>query len=146
MEKELIFPISIIILMIVCIGVTVSVDLFNHENEIMVDSFYFPIPEGYIEGTINNLGSINYTNGNNSIFISEDDNLNVEDKINSYKSHNPNITVEKYVVNDIPIKLVNTNNANITHYFFVKDNRGYDVYTWDGNDDLKDVVDNFVSN
>ena len=151
MEKELLFPISIIILMILCIGVTSSIDFFNHDQETTMEThMYFPIPEGYTEGAMNNLGSFNYTNGNSSIFITQDDNLTVKDKVNKYTDYleinNQKATVENYVVNDITIyKLINTNNTNIIHYWFVKDNKCYDVYTWDGNADIDTVVNNFVN-
>ena len=41
--------------------------------------------------------------------------------------------------------MVSNNNTNVTHYWFVKDNQSYDVYTWDGNKDIGSIVNKFVS-
>lgn len=151
MEKELIFPISIIVLMLLCIGITVSVDFFNHENEVMLETFYFPIPEGYTEGKMNEFGAMNYTDGNTSIFLLQYDDLDVESKINNYtdilERSNKEFALDNYTVNgNVIYKLVNNNNTNIIHYWFVKNNNSYDIYTWDGNKDIETVVNNFVSN
>ena len=150
MKREFLFPILIIILMLFCIMITSSVDFFDSDQGTSLESIYFPLPEGYSEGAISDSSSLNYTNGNSSIIISQDDNLNIENKVNNYKNYLENnyqdANIENYVVNNVSIyKIVNNNYTSIAHYWFVKDNKSYEIYTQDGNNDIETIINNFVS-
>lgn len=119
------------------------------DSKIKVGDTDFKLPDGYHEGKMNKFGAVNITNGTNSIFLFEQDDANIQKYINNYKKEiqkqNQSMTIKNFTIDNIVIyKTNNNNNPNTIHYWFVKNNKTYDVYTWDGNKDMDSIVINLI--
>lgn len=127
-----------------------SVFSLESNSTLNLTNMGFEIPDGYYEGSLNNLGAINITNGSSSIFILEYDDANAMKYVNHYKNEIINnkhqkmdlltFTIDDVIVYEADIK----NNPLKIHYWFVKDNKTYDVYTWDGNKDIYNFIEKMI--
>lgn len=145
MSKKLWVILAIVIILIVGIC---AYGFFNQTMK--VGSATFDMPNGYHKGTPNYLGSVNITKENHTIFFTEYTDSNVMKYINDYKKlifddRNQTVEISNYTIGDNLIyKGVIKENPLVVHSWFVKDNNTYDIYTWDGNKDLDNVVINCV--
>jgi len=118
-------------------------------STVKVGSTEFSLPEGYYKGALNEFGAVNITNGNSSIFIYEYEGNDTLKYISHYTTSpsqkNLNISIVNYTVGDVVVyKTDNKDSPYKIHNWFIKNNKTYDVYTWDGNKDLDSVVTNII--
>lgn len=149
MKKKIIIVLLIIILLVCGIFLYYNYNLFNN-NIVHVGDTNFNLPPDYYEGTTNEYGSINITNGSSTIFISEFNDTNVTKHLLEYtnftKDQNKTITTKKYAIDDIVFYKTNSNNFSTVHYFFVKNNHTYDIYSWDNIKNMDSIVINLIKN
>ena len=138
----------IIIVLIILIGVA-NFTLLNNEKTVKVGDTTFSIPSGYNVGTSNNLGDTNITNGENSIFIKEHSTTDLHGYLTEYekyvKSLNDTVKVTCSTVDNVNVYKVEKNNdSQVIHYFFVKNGRTYEIYVWDNNPNLDNLVPELI--
>lgn len=142
-------------LIIVLIGILIATGIVflntyaQPEGTIKVGDVYFGIPEGYHEGTLNQLGDVNLTNGTNSIFIKKHDSGDLYKKIKEYeeykKTENTTVTVSNFKINDeLVYKTVSDHDANVNHYWFLKNNKVYSIYSLQKNEDIDKIATNMI--
>lgn len=142
MSKKFLIIFAIIILVV---GFSAYVGLFN--STFKVGDTTFNMPKGYHEGKSNYLGAVNITDGNTTVFFEEKD-VNVIQDINKYKKmiwddRNQTVLVSNYTIDgNLFYKSTIKENPGVMHCWFVKNNKTYDIYTWDGNNDLDMIVIN----
>lgn len=142
----------IIFLVIILFGMLGScvyadfIDFVDFDSTFKVGNTEFVIPEGYSEGNFNEFGATNITNGTNSIFILENNDTNVMEYVHDYENYinntrNQSMNILTFTIDDMLVyKTDNVDNPNIIHYWFVKNNKTYDIYTWDGNEKIDSIV------
>ena len=137
---------GIILILLVAFFVFNAFFVTNDSNTLAhTNDSNFKLPDGYSEGKINELGAKNYTKENESIFISESNGERAEAYALEYQNNineNGSIIVKNYTINNIRVFTIENNNT--IHYWFVKDNKTYDIYTWDGNNDIELFVNNTI--
>lgn len=148
MQRRFKVVVLIIIIVVIVIGIGIF-DFFN-QNTVKVGESTFNIPEGYREGNLNEVGAVNLTNGYSSIFLSEYNTTDVESYVEGYvknlEDQNISVDVVNYTVDDVMVyKSDNKNDSGNIHYWFVKNNKMYTVYTWDGSKEIESVVENFIN-
>lgn len=146
MKKKIIL--IIIIILIILIGVA-NFTLLNNEKTVKVGDATFSIPSGYKVGTPNNLGDTNITNGVNSIFIKEHSTTDLHRYLVEYenyiKSLNDTVKVTCSTVDNGNVYKVEKNNdSKVIHYFFVKNGRTYEIYVWENNPNLDNLVQELI--
>ena len=148
MKKKFII-IALIIIVLLILGCFIYLDFFNQSNVIKVGNSNFTIPDGYHKGEVNEFGALSITNGSNSIYLSENNGTDVQGYINIYgnilKEKNESINVTSLNIDNFEIfKVTSVNNTNNVHYFFINNNKTYDIYTWGSNDKLDRVIINLI--
>lgn len=146
MNKKYVLMILIIVILILIIGFLIySPNFINQSKTINVGNSNFTMPEGYHMGEKNKFGAVSITNGSNSIFLLENEGTDVQGYIHSYekilmgKNETMNVTI--FNIDNMEIyKAISLNNTNNIHYFFIKNNKTYDIYTWDGNSNMDSTV------
>ena len=103
------------------------------------------MPEGYHIGEKNTFGAISITNESNTIFLLENNGTNVQGYIDIYRKilidKNESINITCFNIDNMEIyKIISLNNTQNIHYYFIKNNKTYDVYTWDGNPKMDSTV------
>lgn len=143
MNKKVIIAAILIILVAIFVFSALPVTKNSNVQSNASDS-NFKIPNGYSEGKTNDLGAKNYTKDNKSIFIGESYGKRAEAYALDYqnKSDNESLIIKNYTLNNIRVYTIENNNT--IHYWFVKDNKTYDIYTWDGNKDIELFVNNTI--
>lgn len=148
MNKKIILIIISIIIIILLGGIIAHKQLFD-TNTINIGHSEFKIPKGYHEGVKNQLDATNITNGTNTIFIYEYDDNDIIRHVNTYNNSEANQNRENNITNltidNLIIYKTDNINSNKTHYWFVKNNKTYDVYTWEKNNDMDSIVINLIS-
>ncbi len=142
-------------LLIILIIVILFLSGFYAYNElsnstIKIGDTTFNIPEGYHESTPNHLGAVNITNGNTSIFLSVYNDTNILKHANDYKKllekDNQTAIISNYTIGGAQIyKSTIIDLPNCVHYWFIKNNKTYDFYTWDGNKDVERIIIEFIN-
>lgn len=151
MKKKYVGLILIICILIIIIGfMFYSSNIVDNNSKINVGKAYFSIPKGYHVGSLNSMGDVNLSNGNNSIFLKEypDDKIikYMDTYIKDRKGKNESISLANCTVNNTLI-YKSTNNVNgAVHYWFVNDNKTYSIYTLNKNDVDDDMVYRMISN
>lgn len=146
MYKKLLAILAIVLILIV--GFCAYEGLSNQHFK--VGSATFDMPKGYHEGTPNYLGSVNITKANHTIFFTEYNDSNVTKHINDYKKlilkdRNQTVVISNYTIGgNLIYKGVVKENPTVMHSWFVKNNKTYDIYTWDGDDNLDNIVINCI--
>lgn len=142
------------IVLLVCI-VIIGIGIFEYGNEftnkyVQVGSTSFKLPNGYYEGIPNEFGSINITDGEHSIFLMEYNDSDVMEHIYDYqqfiKNKNQSMKIMNYTIENISMyKSYNINNSYNVHYWFVKNNKTYNVYKWDENPKMDGIVFDLIN-
>ncbi|WP_296893654.1 hypothetical protein [uncultured Methanobrevibacter sp.] len=145
MKFKYLIIILVVILLLSVISFIVFPQISNNENTVNINGTTFHLPEGYYEGSTNYLGNVNITNGINSIFISEYNDINIANHIKDYKEfikkQNQTVIIKEIKNNNLTIyKAENQNSSEIVHYFLVKNSKTYDIYTWDGNKNTDKLI------
>ena len=108
----------------------------------------FNMPKGYHEGIMNNLGAVNITNGKNTVFLYEYGDDDVMSHIKEYKDLDSNknrpIEIVNITFDGIKIYKTDMDGSKKTHYWFVKNDKTYDVYTWENNFDMDGIVRDLI--
>ena len=139
MNKKLI--VLIVILIMLGIGFVIA----NQSNQVNVDGVNFQVPDSY--KAIDRKTSVNLTNGSDSIIIlkntSNDINNTVKQYIKSKEKQNSTVKSSKLNVDDVDVYEVNVNKT-ITHYWFEKNNKVFEIYTWSTNPNTILVVNDLI--
>ncbi|WP_405309200.1 hypothetical protein [Methanobrevibacter sp.] len=145
MKKIIIILCAIIIVLVAFIGVNTFTSTSN-ANSIMVGNTSFIVPEGYI--SINNNGSTNITNGNNSIglvcYADNDVNKHVKDYEDSKKLANESVSVSEFEVKNIKVYKSDLGDSKTFHYWFLNNGEVYELHTWDGDSNTDQVIHKLV--
>ena len=149
-NKKIIISIFILIILII-FGFTYFSNISNQNNTIEVGTTKFILPNGYKYVGISDLNAVAIDNGSNTIYLSEINDSNVTKYVNDYekiiKEKNQTMIIQNITHNNIIYyKSVNFNSPNTTHYWFVKNNKTYSVFAYDGNTALEEIVFNFYDN
>lgn len=150
MNKIVKIAIIVILLLFLIGGFTYFTD-FNQNKTIEIGKTTFSIPENYYKGNNNNLGAINLTNGTNSLFILEHETTDLHGYLVNYtdyvqKDLNQSVKVTCSTVENSQnvYKVEKSNDTQIIHYFFVRNGKTYEIYTWDGNSQTDMIVENMI--
>ena len=139
MNKKLI--VIILILIMLGIGFVIA----NQSNHVNVDGVNFQVPDSY--KVIDRKTSVNLTNGGDSIIIlkntTTDINNTVKQYIKSKEMQNFTVKSSKFKLNDVDVYEVNVNKT-ITHYWFEKNNKVFEIYTWSTNPNTILVVNDLI--
>lgn len=140
----------IIILILLVIGLIACASIIGQEKTFVVGSTEFIMPPGYNEGDINRFGATTISNGTNTIFLLEQNGTDVNKYIDEYKEFikgkNESMVIKNYVIDNIKIyKTDNKDNPNTVHYWFVKNNKTYDIYKWDRNENMDSTVISLIN-
>lgn len=142
--------IIVIFILILTVGfLTLSDNNITQKKTVKVGDADFTLPNGYYRGNLNEDGSENITNGKNSIFLSSYKNNNISKYIWSYRDYklkeNKTSTVTNFTVDNTTIfKLTVTNEPWNIHYWFVKGEKVYSIYCWDGNANMDNLVTDLI--
>lgn len=122
---------------------------YTNTNTFHVGETQFILPDGYHEGHLNEVGDINITNGNNSIFFVEYNDTDIDKYIQGYSQYksenNRSILITNFTIdNTIVYKATNKEDMNIARYFFTNNNKTYSIYNWDSNTELDNIVSNLI--
>lgn len=143
--------ILLIIIILAVIGFLAYTTYTGSEQTVTVGSAKFALPQGYHEGSMNPFGATNITNGTNSIFISEYEGNNVSKHIQKYKTdlnknNNDSFnTTELKIDNKNIYKTTNIKNKATVHYWYVNNDKTYDIYKWDGNNNMDSIVIDLIN-
>ena len=132
MDKKWLLISLIFCILIIAIGFFV----LNSNNVVQVGSTSFKLPDGYVEGTPNQFGAVNLTDGKYSIFVVEHNGTDVKKYINEYnkdfvKTKNRTIDVLTLNIEGLDMyKSSNVDNPNNVHYWVVKNGKTFEFYKW----------------
>lgn len=142
MDKKWIAIIGIIILLTV--GLITFFSFSNQENEVKVGNATFQVPDGYEIGKIGEDGVTNLTNGTNEIYIKEYNGKNIQKHVNAYvdklEKNNKTVMISNFTVGKTIVYKSNLNTPTNVHYWFVKNNNTYTIYSWDKNPEIDSIT------
>lgn len=139
----------ILIILVILGGFIVYNHLFTY-NTAKVGSTELTLPHGYYEDGLNKFGAVQATDGKNHIFLLEfndaDAKKHAKEYIKSQKGTNDTVTLSQFVIDGKTIyKSTSVKRPQTSHYWFEKDNKTYEVYKWDKNPKMDELV-MFLSN
>ena len=137
MKKKMLIVAVIIIILIMIIGVMMyknHTQEDNKNNQIILNSVNFTMPAGFYEGTPNEAGDMNITDGNATIFIAKYGGTNITKFVKEYQNatikNNHHVLINNFTLNNTLVyKAINTD-SHAKHYWFIKDNNVYSIYIW----------------
>ena len=140
----------LLIILIIVVGLFAYFSLF-YRDSITVGTTEFTLPAGYHEDGFNQFGAVAATNGENSIFLLEyndtDENKHIQDYLDYKNGSKESVSISKFNVNNKTIyKTNNIENPTNVHYWFVKGNKSYEVYNWDNNPHMDNIVMDLFNN
>lgn len=141
----------LLIAFIMCLGVSAFIfSGFSLSDNCNVGDAFFEMPKNYQldSNSINHTDdyvSLNITNGNNIISIVEYKDNKIDDYIQNYQNRKSieNHSVETSTLklgNDVVKKSVDTVDSNNVHYWVIKYNKVYEIYTWTADSNFDNVV------
>ncbi len=140
---------KIIAIIVILIAILVAGFFFYTQNTVKVGNSYFVIPEGYHvidEGDYINLTS----DSSHMCFVKEVADENVNNSIDKYTSNkqikeNDTLKFSNFSSGDIEvIKSISNKNPKTFHYWFVKDGKTYEAFTWSGNHNSDSLLINLI--
>lgn len=148
MNKKIIFGIIIVILAII-MGLLIFNGQLNNDNNMKVGDTNFILPDGYSVSEVIKSGDANITNGTNSLGIIENNGSNIQKYIDKYveknKDRNYTTKINNFNIGGIEVyKSEIVENNETFHYWFVNNDKVYEIFTWDGNNQTDDVVFDLV--
>lgn len=142
MVKKWIIIICVMILLVV--GFIAFYSYTNHENEVKIGESIFQIPDGYHIGNSTKDGAVNLTNGTNNIYINKYDDKNVKEYVNAYidkaEEYNHTAKISNFTVGKTLVYKSNINKSSNVHYWFVKNNKTYTIYSLDKNPEIDSIT------
>ena len=143
MNKKII-AIIVIIIAILILGFT-----FYTQNTVKIGKAYFTVPDGY--QVVDEGNYVNLTSGKNYMcLVKEAADENVEKSIDKYtknkKNTNDTLSFSKFSSGDVSItKSVSKKDPKVFHYWFVKDGKTYEAFTWSGNSNSDNFLTTLIS-
>ena len=118
---------------------------FTSSQQITVGNTKFILPEGYHHSNPNDFGAESITNNIHTTFLTEYNGTNITKYVEDYqkfiKTQNQTMNVENFTIDNITLyKTVNIDNPHTIHYFFVANGNTFDVYTWDGDNNIGSIA------
>ena len=149
LSKKLKLLVVLLILIIIFGGFIIYSTFFNQET-VKVGTTEFVLPSGYHEGDLNDFGAVSVSNGTNTVYLLEYNGSDEVKYVNKYldfkKGSNESISISQF--NSGNTTIYKTNNVNDTknvHYWFAKGNKSYEIYTWDVNPEMDNIVMHFYN-
>lgn len=120
------------------------------DNTVAVGDVNFKLPDGYHEGKLNKLGDVNLTNGSHSIFITKGNGNDLYKEVQKYekykKTENTTVTISSYKLGDkVVFKAVSDHDRNVVHYWFLKNNKVYSIYSLQENKNIDNLVADLIN-
>lgn len=145
MNKKIIYILIIILILLVSF-----IGVFTYfQNTIKVGEAYFTLPEGY--ECVANGAYTNITNDKNEyIILSYNDTNDVKKVVNDYikynNNHNLSISLSNSNIGEYTVyKSTMENNTGIVHYWFVYNNKVYQIYTHSANSNVEKIICDLIS-
>ena len=147
MDKKWILIICIIILVV--IGFITYYNSTNHETKVKLGDITFQVPDGYTIGNSGKDEIINLTNGTNEIYIQKYDGKNVKKYVDKYidkvEKSNKSVKISNFTVGKTLVYKSNLDNSTTNvHFWFVKNNNTYTIYSWDKNPKIDSIVTKLI--
>lgn len=138
----------ICVILIIIIGFLAYTN-FANQNNLKLNKTTFHLPEGFHENGLTTTGDVNVTNGYESIYFHEYNNSDVKNCVNSYiherKESNFTPILTNFTAGNTTVyKTTIANQTHSIHYWFVKNDNVYSVYTWDGNKKTDKLVTDLI--
>lgn len=135
----------LIIIVILIIGVITFSEFGKQNTVVQIGNGEFTLPDGYMKGEINEFGALTLTNGTNSIYIVEKNDSDIPKYLKEYgefiKDKNETMTFINLTIDNVDVyKTDNVDNPTTVHYWFNKNNKTYEIYSWDGNNKMDTLV------
>lgn len=148
-EKRIVFG---IILLIIILGVLAFIfNGFSFSNSCNVGEAFFDLPSNYqLDSTAiqhkEGYVVVNITNGKNIISIIEYEDGDLEEVFQNYsnKRNNENYSLEVSnltIDNNLVIKSVKYTDYKNVHYWFAKNGRVYEIFSWDTDENFEKNVE-----
>lgn len=152
-KKYILFGVILVLLILAVTFIFSNNVLIN--DKFNVGSVFLDLPNGYhldsssIRHT-NEYSTVNITNGKNVISIYEynDDDLSrhIYDYANVKRRENHTLSYSNITINNIDVqKSIDNNNTRIVHYWFLYENKVYDICTWTSDSDFEDNVNLMIN-
>ncbi|MEE0942207.1 MAG: hypothetical protein UIB63_03730 [Methanobrevibacter sp.] len=114
-------------------------------KEVDVGETRFMVPSEYQVQNISNT-LVKLTSGGTVYFINEKNSSDIKIFVNKYVNHknkteNKSVEISHLAYNDSDIyKSVVSDNSSVIHYWFVKNGKGYEIYTGTANSNSDELV------
>lgn len=137
-----------IIIILIILGLIIGGGYLFFQKNIKVGDAYFSLPDGY--ECIANGKYANITNDNESYIIIQNYDTNdidnvTKDYVNYNKEHNITINITKVKAGDYTVyKSAMKSNPDIVHYWYVYNNKVYEIYTRSANSQIDDIINNMI--
>ena len=146
MDNKWFIIVCIIILLVV--GFIAFNTFTNHETEVKIGDSTFQIPEGYHIEKSKKDDVTNLTNGTNNIYIQKYDDKKVKKHIDSYinktKQSNKTVKISNFTVGKTLVYKANIDRSSAVHFWFVKDNTTYAIYSLDKNPEIDSITTKLI--
>lgn len=146
MDKKWIVIICVIILLVA--GIVMYFNFSNHETKVKIGDNTFQIPEGYQISNSDKGNTVNLTNGTNNIYIQKYDDKKVKKHIDSYvnqsEKNNRSVKISNFTVGKTLVYKSNVNTSGTVHYWFVKNNNAYTIYSFDKNPEIDSITTKLI--
>ena len=146
MDKKWIAVLCIIILL--AVGLIAFYSFTNQESEVKVGHATFQVPKGYHVADSNDKNVTNLTNGTKDIYIREYNDKNVKKHINSYinssEKNNHSVKISNFTVGKTLVYKSNLNASSTVHYWFIKNNKTYTIYSWGKNPEIDSIATKLI--
>ena len=145
MDKRIL--ICLIAIVVIAVGL---VAFFNASPKDTVDvgDLSFKLPEGYHETTRSENGFWTISDGDDAIFLDyyndSDAYKHVDYEVKKIENAHGTLDVSNFTVNDTTV--YNTLYlSSVSQYWFAKDGKVYNIYTWNTNDKLESDMRDLIS-
>ena len=130
-------------------GFLVYSTFFNY-NTVKVGSTEFILPKGYHDDGFNEFGAVSVTNGKNHVFLIEfndtDAYKHAKEYVDSKNQTNEFVSLSHFGEGNGTIyKSNNFQKQSNEHYWFAKGNKSFEIYKWDGNPKMDEIVMHFYN-
>lgn len=148
MEK----PMKIIclcVIIILCVSFIIyHVNYSNNKDSVKIDHTYFTLPNGYYKLNSGD-NFLNITNGTTELYLYCFNDSDIIGHVENYTKmkNKDNITIEKsqFTINNTEVyKSYVKNETQVCHYWFVNDNKVYEMFTWHATPNTDKIVEKMV--
>lgn len=140
---------KILAIIVVVIAILILGFVFYTQNTVKVGNAYFTVPEGY--HVVDEGNHFNLTSGNNYMClvknVSNDDiNKSIDAYTKNKKASNDTLKFSKFSSGDVSVtKSVSSKDAKVFHYWFEKDGKKYEAFTWSGDSNSDKLLINLIN-